>query len=29
MEGGLGAQVAELLNGGRSGGASGWVVQWR
>ena len=29
MEGGLGAQVAELLNGGRSEGASGRVVQWR
>ena len=29
MEGGLRVQVAELFNGGRSGGASGRLVQWR
>ena len=29
MEGGLRVQVAGLFNGGRSEGASGWVVQWR
>ena len=28
-EGGLRVQVAKLLNGGRSEGASGYVVQWR
>ena len=26
---GLRVQVAGLFNGGRSEGASGWVVQWR
>ena len=29
MEGGLRVQVAELLNGGRSEGASGRLVLWR
>ena len=29
MEGGLKVQVAGLFNGGRSDGASGWVVQRR
>ena len=29
MEGGLRVLVAGLFNGGRSEGASGWVVQWR
>ena len=29
MEGGLRAQVAGLSDGGRSEGASGWVVRWR
>ena len=29
MEGGLRVLVAGLLNGGKSEGASGWVVQWR
>ena len=29
MDGDLSVQVAGLLNGGRSDGASGWVVQWR
>ena len=29
MEGDLRVLVAELFNGGRSEGSSGWVVQWR
>ena len=29
MERDLRVQVAGLFNGGRSDGASGWVVQWR
>ena len=29
MEGGLRAQVAEMFNGGRSEGISGWFVYWR
>ena len=29
MEGGLRVQVAALFDGGRSEGASGWVVQRR
>ena len=29
MEGGLRVQVVGLVNGRRSEGASGWVVQWR
>ena len=29
MEGRLRVQVAGLFSGGRSEGASGWVVRWR